>query len=194
MCRALTRSGSPRCSFQVMYSERRPHSQVRRNRDWSHADGTSSSRMKAAMLLESQTASQAGRAPQARHCQPYLAIDPSAGRVPERDRATTARSRSGYFFLFRACVNALPAADFDAFEVRPSRSTCDALVAAAAEVCFFGALVCASALPAADLELAPVDLPDSVLGALLAADFDVTSFFATGISLCAECAGSRSRG
>jgi hypothetical protein len=117
-----------------------------------------------------------------------------AGVVIGRVRARTSRTGPGYFFLVRACVSALPAADFEAFAVRPSRSTCDALVAAAAEVCFFGALACASALPAADFEFAPVDLLDSVFEALFAADFEVTSFFATGISLRAECAGSRSGG
>ena len=86
----------------------------------------------------------------------------------------------------RACVNALPAADFDAFAVRPSRNTCDALVAAAADVCYSGALACASALPAADLDLLPVDLLESVFDALLAADRDVTSFLAMGNVLCAE--------
>jgi hypothetical protein len=86
----------------------------------------------------------------------------------------------------RAWVNALPAADFESFDVRPSRSTCDAFVAAGAEVCFFGARVCARALPAADLELLPVDLLESVFDALLAADLDVTSFLATGNVLCAE--------
>jgi hypothetical protein len=95
------------------------------------------------------------------------------------------RAAARYFFL-RACVNALPAADFEAFAVRPSRSTCDAWVAAAADVCFFGAFACARALPAADLELLPVDLLASVFDARLAAAFDVTTVLAMENVPCAE--------
>jgi hypothetical protein len=54
------------------------------------------------------------------------------------------------------CAKALPAADFERFDVRPSRSVLDAAVAAAGDVVFSGALRWESALPAADFEAFPV--------------------------------------
>ena len=63
------------------------------------------------------------------------------------------------------CDRALPAADFDAALVRPSRSTLEAAVAACADVCSWGAPFCVSALPAALLEALPVDWLDSTLEA-----------------------------
>ena len=62
----------------------------------------------------------------------------------------------------------LPAADFDAFAVRPSRSVFDALVAAFLDV-FFVVLRCESALPAAVFDVVDVDLLRSVFDAFFAA-------------------------
>jgi len=61
----------------------------------------------------------------------------------------TALSQSTYFFCF--CASAEPAALLDAALDRPSLRTCDALVAAFAEVTFWGE-TCESELPAADLD------------------------------------------
>ncbi|MBI3728241.1 MAG: hypothetical protein HY254_07895 [Burkholderiales bacterium] len=81
-------------------------------------------------------------------------------------------------FLFFACANALPAADFDCVLVRPSRNTCEAALAAEGEVCFFGALVCDKALAAAVFEFAPVALLCRVLEADVAALVPVVLVFA----------------
>ena len=72
----------------------------------------------------------------------------------------------------------LPAADFDALLVLPSRKTFDAALAAFFEVTLLGAFVCDKALPAAVLDLRPVDLLLSVFDALLAAFGLVTFDFA----------------
>lgn len=55
-----------------------------------------------------------------------------------------------YFFRFPlegVCDRVLPAADFDAFEVRPSRSVFDAALAALLPVWRLGVPVCDRALP-----------------------------------------------
>lgn len=83
-----------------------------------------------------------------------------------------------FFFEEFFCASALPAADFDAVDVRPSRSVLDAAVAAADEVELAGALRWDRALPAADLEALPVSGLDRVLEALLAAVLEVTTFLA----------------
>lgn len=75
------------------------------------------------------------------------------------------------------CDKALPAADFDVFDVRLSLSVFDAAVAARVDVCLGGAFLCESALPPAVFELAPVDLLVKVFDAALAAEFDVTLMF-----------------
>lgn len=59
-----------------------------------------------------------------------------------------------YFFR---CDRALPAAALESALVRPSRRTCEAAFAAAAEVRSPGALLCVNALPAAFLEFVPDD-------------------------------------
>ena len=75
-------------------------------------------------------------------------------------------------------MRALPAADFDALLVLPSRKTFDAALAAFFEVTLLGAFVWDKALPAAVLDLEPVDLLRSVFDALLAAFGLVTLDFA----------------
>ncbi len=77
---------------------------------------------------------------------------------------------TGYFFLlFPAWESALPAADFEAALVRPSRNTPEAALAACGDVVLFGALVCERALPAALRDLAPVEPLVSVFDAFDAA-------------------------
>ena len=86
-------------------------------------------------------------------------------------------------FRFGVCDNALPAAAFEAWLVRPSRRGFDAAEAAFLPVCLAGALRCDIALPAADFEPLPVDLLMSVFDALLAAGLLVTfQFLAMGVS------------
>ena len=80
-------------------------------------------------------------------------------------------------------MSAEPAADLESLLVRPSLKVLDAAFAAAADVSLLGALRWESALPAADFDAFPVDGLDSVFEALRAAGFEVTSFFATMISL-----------
>lgn len=79
----------------------------------------------------------------------------------------------------------LPAADFDALLVLPSRKTFDAALAALFEVTLLGAFVWDKALPAAVLDLRPVDLLLSVFDAFLAAfglvTFDFAIFFCSPI-------------
>ncbi len=75
-------------------------------------------------------------------------------------------------------AKALPAADLESLDVRPSLNVFDAAVAAADVVVLPGVFRWASALPAADLDAFPVDELDSVFDALVAAALDVTSFFA----------------
>jgi len=89
-----------------------------------------------------------------------------------------------YFFFFAAFSrwdNALPAADFEALLVRPSRRVLDAAEAAFAEVVFLGALVWLKALPDDVFELLPVDLLVRVFDALEAAFFPVTFFGMSGL-------------
>lgn len=71
-------------------------------------------------------------------------------------------------FLPLACESAEPAAVLDALLVRPSRKTCDALVAAFFDVVLLG-LTWESELPAAVLEAFPVEPPDSTVDAFFAA-------------------------
>lgn len=91
-----------------------------------------------------------------------------------------------HFFLLplaALCDRALPAADFDAALVRPSRRTFEAARAADAEVTFFGAFLCESALPAARLDVALADLLRRVFDAFEAAlrlvTFDVLAIEST---------------
>ncbi len=75
-------------------------------------------------------------------------------------------SSAPYLPRFRVfCESALPALDFEALLVLPSRSVRDAAFAAFFDVTF-PRLRCESALPAAALELRPVDLLLSVFDAL----------------------------
>ena len=62
--------------------------------------------------------------------------------------------------------------------MRPSRSTFDAALAAADEVCFFGAATCDNALPDEALDIMPVALLWSVLDAAVAALLPVVFVFA----------------
>jgi hypothetical protein len=87
-----------------------------------------------------------------------------------------------FFFGVDFWVSALPAADFESLEVRPSRSVFDAAFAAADDVVFSGALRWDSALPAADLEALPVEELDRVFDPLRAAGLEVTSFLAMQLS------------
>ena len=68
----------------------------------------------------------------------------------------------------------LPAADFEALDVRPSRRTELAADAAFAEETFFGALVCDRALPLDVLDFAPVEEDFRVDDAARAAPVRVT--------------------
>ncbi len=83
-----------------------------------------------------------------------------------------------HFFLPLAWLNALPAADFDALLVRPSRITAEAALAALGEVTRLGALVCDNALPAAVFDFEPVEGVRSVFDELRAAAGRVTFDFA----------------
>jgi hypothetical protein len=84
-----------------------------------------------------------------------------------------------YFLLGETfCVSALPAADFDASEVRPSRNVLDAALAADEEVVFSGAFRCESALPAADLDPLPAAGRERVFEALVPANLEVISLLA----------------
>ena len=82
-----------------------------------------------------------------------------------------------------AWTNALPAADFDDLDVRPSDRVFEAAVAVLVEVCLFGAFRCDKALPAAVLDLFPVDLLLKVLEAALAALLRVTFSLAIDVPL-----------
>jgi hypothetical protein len=68
-----------------------------------------------------------------------------------------------------ACDSALPAADFDVDEVRPSRKTLDAAVAAFFDVVSVLDLLCVNVLPAAIFDAFPVSGERNVLEAALAA-------------------------
>ena len=61
-----------------------------------------------------------------------------------------------WMFYLRRWERALPAADLDAADVRPSRSTLDAAVAADLDVDSMGLRVCVSALAAAVFDARPV--------------------------------------
>lgn len=69
----------------------------------------------------------------------------------------------------RACESALPAAVFDAAEVRPSRRTLDAALAAAREVDSRGLCACVKALAAAVFDALPVLDEFNTFAAALAA-------------------------
>ena len=71
--------------------------------------------------------------------------------------------------FLRAWDNALPAADLDDVEVRPSLITLDAAVAARLDVVSVLVLDCVSALPAAVLEAFPVEGDFKTLEAAFAA-------------------------
>jgi hypothetical protein len=106
----------------------------------------------------------------------------TAERAAERD---TVPVFTGFLIvrLFDGfCERALPAADFDAALVRPSRSVLDAALPALAEVDFPGALTWDSALPAAVFDAAPVDLLPKVFEAWDAALFPVVFDPAMGTS------------
>jgi hypothetical protein len=77
----------------------------------------------------------------------------------------TEREAIAEVYFFR-CDRALPAAALESALVRPSRRTCEAAFAAAAEVRSPGALLCVNALPAAFLEF----VPDDGLSSTFAAD------------------------
>lgn len=83
--------------------------------------------------------------------------------------ATTTVAPPGYITYFLRCESALPAADFDAAEVRPSRRTLDAALAAAREVDSRGLCACVKALAAAVFEALPVLDELSTFAAALAA-------------------------
>ena len=85
--------------------------------------------------------------------------------------------RPAYFFDER-CESVLAAAVLLAALDRLSRRTLDAALAAALEVCFFGAPVCDRALPAAVFEPLPVDALLSVCDAFEAAFEPVTLLLA----------------
>ena len=80
-------------------------------------------------------------------------------------------------FFEGVCDSALPAADLDFRDVRPSESVFDAAVAAFLPVCRFGVPVCESAEPAAVLDFVDVALLLSVLDALEAAFLPVVRLF-----------------
>lgn len=94
--------------------------------------------------------------------------------------ATTWR-RAGYFLPFPClCESALPATDFEALLVRPSRSVFEAADAALAEVVLLDP-VWESALPAADFEVLLVDLLARVFDALEDALLPVVLLCAMGL-------------
>lgn len=74
-----------------------------------------------------------------------------------------------WFAYLPRCESALPAADFDAAEVRPSRSTFDAADAARADVRSLFVRLWVNVLPAAVRELRPVLLDASTFAAAFAA-------------------------
>ena len=89
-------------------------------------------------------------------------------------------NNSHYFFLRPAFwARALPAADFDALLVLPSRSVFEAALAAFDDVCLAGDFLWERALPAADFDFELVFLLLRVFDALLAAFRPVTFLFAT---------------
>lgn len=63
-----------------------------------------------------------------------------------------------YFYFLPRCDNALPAAVFDAAEVRPSRNTFDAAVAARADVVSPRVRLCVKVLAAAVRDAFPMPL------------------------------------
>lgn len=73
-----------------------------------------------------------------------------------------------YYFFVR-CDRALPAADFDAAEVRPSRKTLEAALPAAREVDSLGLWACVKALAAAVFDALPVLEEFSTFAAAVAA-------------------------
>lgn len=79
----------------------------------------------------------------------------------------------GYFFFPGRCDRALPAADFESPDVRPSLRTLDAADAAFDEVFSAPRSFCVSALPAADFDDLPVLLEASTRPAALAAPVPV---------------------
>ena len=86
-------------------------------------------------------------------------------------------ARAYFFFLLGVWARALPAADFAALEVLPSRNVADAALAAFGPVWRFGVPVWDKALPDAVLDLAPVLLLVIVLEALVAALVPVVFLF-----------------
>lgn len=92
---------------------------------------------------------------------------------------------SYYRFPFRGavCARALPAADFEARLVLPSRRVFEAALAAALDVCFAGAFLCESALPAVFFDFAPVEVDRSVFDAFDAAALPVTFRFVAIVTL-----------
>lgn len=92
-----------------------------------------------------------------------------------------------FLFLDGVCARALPAADFDALEVRPSRRVLDAAEAAACPVWRFGVPVCERALPEDFFVDLAVLLFVSVLEALEAAFLPVVFVFLGIGSSALEC-------
>ncbi|MBA3673274.1 MAG: hypothetical protein H0W68_14780 [Gemmatimonadaceae bacterium] len=84
--------------------------------------------------------------------------------------------------FFRAWDSALPAADFESLDDRPSRSVADDFFAAFADVFLLGDFRCDSALPAALFDLGEVLRPWRVFDALDAAFLPV-SFDMSGSEL-----------
>lgn len=74
------------------------------------------------------------------------------------------------FFYFCRCARVLAAAVFAALLVRPSRKTCEAALAAAADVRSTGALLWVSALPATVLTALLVEVCKTLDAALAARD------------------------
>jgi len=72
-------------------------------------------------------------------------------------------------YFFERCDKVLPAADFDAADVRPSRNTFDAADAAVREVDSFGLCACVNALAAAVFDALPVLEELNTFAAALAA-------------------------
>lgn len=77
----------------------------------------------------------------------------------------------------------LPAADFDAFEVRPSLRVAEAAFAAFVPVCLFGVPVCDNALPDDVFVFDPVPLLVNVFEALEDAFVPVVFLFAVILDL-----------
>lgn len=84
-----------------------------------------------------------------------------------------------YFFSLDlgVCASVLPAADFDAFDVRPSLSVDDAALAALVPVCLFGVPVWDNALADDVFDFDPVPLLVNVLEALEEAFVPVVFLF-----------------